>query len=230
MPPPPVKPHHLGISGWGLTGPGGGLLPIARLRAAARSRAEVSVKILSAEQLQRLIEAVPERAPFGVRDRAMMKLAYGAGLRVSELTSLNVGQVWSGKRPRDWLELPGSACKGGRGRGLPLGPVAQQAVAELIAFQRQRGFSVESEAPLLTTRQHQRLPAREVQRAVQRYREGAEVAATPHTLRHTFASRLTAAGVGLRAVQHLLGHQSIRTTEVYLHSQPSELVAAVAKL
>jgi site-specific recombinase XerD len=204
-----------------LTGPGGGLLPIARLRAAARSRAEVSVKILSAEQLRRLIEAVPERAPFGVRDRAMMKLAYGAGLRVSELTSLNVGQVWSGKRPRDWLELPGRACKGGRGRDLPLGPVAQQAVAELIAFQRQRGFSVESEAPLLTTRQHQRLPAREVQR---------EVAATPHTLRHTFASRLTAAGVGLRAVQHLLGHQSIRTTEVYLHSQPSELVAAVAKL
>ena len=162
----------------------------------------------------------------------MLELAYGLGLRVGELVSLCVGQVWQRGRPRDWLELPAAVCKGGRGRALPLGPQAKRAVAELVGFLAERGFPVGPEAPLLTDRLHRRLAAREVQRAVQRYREAAELQqkATPHSLRHGFASKLLERGVSLRVVQQLLGHQSILSTEVYLHCQPGELEQAVAKL
>ena len=183
-------------------------------------------------EIRRLLAVIPLRSPFGARDHAMIRLIYFAGLRVGELVGLEVEMVWAAGQPRSWLELPARLCKSGRSRRIPLEPEAQQAIRELIAFLAQRGFSTAAEAPLLTDRRHRHLPTREVQRSMQRYRLQAslEVRATPHSLRHGFATELVIEGVPLRSVQQLLGHKRLSSTEVYLHSQPEELREAVSKL
>ena len=100
-----------------------------------------------------------------------------------------------------------------------------------MAFLARRGFSVRPEAPLLCDRRHRPLPAREVQRVVQRLRERAGLErVTPHSLRHSFASRLVGLETSARVVQKLLGHRWCQTTELYLHTLPEELQAAVGRL
>jgi len=191
------------------------------------------MRILEKTANVRLLSAISLRSPFGARDHALIRFDLLTGLRVGELVALDVGHVWRPEGgPRDWLDLPASACKGQRGRQIPLCLDAQQAVRDLVAFLRLRGFSTAAGAPLLTDRRHRRLAAREVQRAVQRYREraGLDVRVTPHTLRHTFASRLVDAGVNPRAIQVLLGHECLSSTEVYLHNRPAALVEAVGRL
>ena len=107
---------------------------------------------------------------------------------------------------------------------------ARRAVTDLVDFLKMRGFQSHPDSPLLQDRQHRRLPVREVQRLVQKYREaaGLDVRATPHSLRHSWASQLARAG-SLRAVQQMAGHKSIASTEIYLHTQPHELMAAAVE-
>jgi site-specific recombinase XerD len=183
-------------------------------------------------ELRRLLAAISFRSPFGQRDHAMLRLSYFCGLRVGELVGLDVGHVWSVGQPKSELELPAALCKTARSRRIPVEAPAQMAILELYGFLQMRGFSVAASAPLLTDRRHQRLSTREAQRAVQKYREkaGLEWRATPHSLRHAFASELISQGTALPVVQQLLGHRRLTSTEVYLHCQPAELRAAVAKL
>jgi integrase/recombinase XerC len=105
-------------------------------------------------------------------------------------------------------------------------------VSDLVAFLQLRGFSTLPQAPLLTDRRHRRLPVREVQRAVQAYREAADLSfrATPHSLRHGFASELVGQGQPVHCVQELLGHRRLASTEAYLHSRPEQLRQAVSGL
>ena len=102
-------------------------------------------------------------------------------------------------------------------------------MGQLVAFLQLRGMSSAPGSPLLQDRRHHRLPVREVQRMLQLARERAnlDIKATPHTLRHTFASN-AARRSSLHNVKDLLGHQSIESTEIYLHSLPEDLQAAVA--
>jgi integrase/recombinase XerC len=190
------------------------------------------VRNLVPSEIQRLLAVIPERSPFGARDHGLVRLIYFTGLRVGELVGLDVGLVWAYGQPKSELELPARLCKTARSRRVPLEPEAQQAIRDLVAFLVLRGFSTAPASPLLTDRHHRRLPAREVQRAMQKYRELAELAfrATPHSLRHGMATELVRQAVPIRSVQQLLGHKRLSSTEVYLHSQPAELREAVSQL
>ena len=117
----------------------------------------------------KLLGAINLRKPFGPRDHAFTRFALHTGVRVSELTSIDVGHVWSNGAPRSWLDLPAPNCKGARSGQIPLNKSAQKAITELVQFLRARGFSTAPDAPLLTDRRHRRLPAREVQRYVERH-------------------------------------------------------------
>jgi len=187
------------------------------------------MRILLPAQEARLLSVVGLRSPFGARDHALIRFAVHTGLRSAELCSLNVGAVftWDGF-PRQWVEVVG---KGGRSRQVPLNSVARQAVIDLVAFNRSRGFAVAGESPLLVTRCHRRLPTRSLRDIIQKYRERADldVHCSPHTFRHSFASRL-AACAPLPVVQAALGHVRLSSTQVYTHVTPGQLTAGLQRL
>lgn len=164
------------------------------------------------------------------RDHAIFELMYSCGLRLSELTQLNL----SAPRTKS-----SSACgyidtaagevfvvgKGGKPRQIPVGGPAMVAVQKWLEFRRARKESAESgaadsvDAPLFINAKGQRLSARTIQRrfALQSARAGLPTHVHPHMLRHSFASHLLQSSGDLRAVQELLGHAQIATTQVYTH-------------
>ncbi len=190
------------------------------------------MKNISQFELEALLGAVNLRSPFGERDHAMIRLLTNTGLRVAELVGLNVGHVASQGQPRPVLYLPGELAKGGRARSIPLNQGARQAVADLVAFLARRGFSTDSEAPLLVVRQHRRISIRLVQQIVQelRQRSGISTPATPHSCRHFFGTQLVERTSDLCSVSRLLGHARVQSTMRYLHSSPERLAAVVAAL
>ena len=187
------------------------------------------MRILSPATVDQLLASIPERSPFGARDKALIVFDLHTGLRSHELVGLNVGHVLTRDGfPREWLEVVG---KGGYHRQVPLNVAARQAVLDLVQFNQSRGFSVAPESPLLVTRCHRRLPTRSLRGIIQGYRERADldVRCSPHTFRHTFASRL-ANCAPLPVVQVALGHQRLSSTQVYTHTTPAQLAAGVARL
>ena len=190
------------------------------------------MKNLTQDQAARLLGGIRPREPFGQRDRALILLALHTGLRSMELCGLDVGHVYTGQQAREWLDLPGAIAKGGKGRLVPLNSVARQAVVELVEFNRRHGFSVAPGEPLLVTRDHRRLPTRAFRALMQRYRERVQldVRASPHTLRHTMATRLAEEAGNLRVVQRVLGHSRLNTVEMYTHTTPEEMAQALERL
>ena len=187
------------------------------------------MRILLPSQEHQLLNAIRPNEPFGARDIALILFALHTGLRAQELCSLNVQDVltWDGF-PREWLELVG---KGSRRRCIPLNTVARQCVLDLVDFNRRHGFSVAGESPLLVTRHHKRLPSRSLRARIQRYRERADLdlKCSPHTFRHTMASRL-ASRASLPSVQTVLGHKRLSSTQIYTHTEPHELMRAMERL
>ncbi len=187
------------------------------------------MRILLPSQEQQLLSAIRPGEPWGPRDRALITLALHTGLRSHELVALNVGHVmtWDGF-PRQWVEVVG---KGARQRQVPLNSAARQAVVDLVHFNRSHGFAVAGESPLLVTRRHGRLPTRSLRDILQRYRERADldIRCSPHTLRHTHASRL-AALASLPVVSAVLGHVKLSSTQVYTHTTPAQVAAEVERL
>jgi len=188
--------------------------------------------VLTTEEAHRLVAAVDLSHPFGHRDRAMLVLAFHTGLRVGELASLDVVDVADKDVPRETLFVRAEISKGSRSRVVPLNDMARRAIASLLLFNRKRGFSVQSKAPLLVTRKHTRLSVRSIQRTVAelRVKAGLDVPATPHSMRHTFASQIATRTGNLRVVQKLLGHERLNTAAIYTHPGRQELVAAVDQL
>jgi integrase/recombinase XerC len=165
---------------------------------------------LDADQLDHLL-ALPGDAPLDRRDKAIMELFYSSGLRLSELVSLNVGDTGNDDH---LLEITG---KGGKTRRVPVGRLAQ---AALDAWMQVRpGLAATGETALFVSQRGTRLSQRSVearlrQRAIQ---QGMPRHVHPHMLRHSFASHLLESSGDLRAVQELLGHADISTTQVYTH-------------
>ena len=187
------------------------------------------MKILLPNQEQQLCGAIRPREPFGERDRALIELALHTGLRAHGLCNLDVGQVLTQQaQPRQWLELVG---KGQHTRTIPLNPKAQQAILDLVDFNRSHGFSIATDAPLLITRDHKRLPTRTLRDRIQRYRERADldIQPSPHTFRHTMASRL-AQVAPLPVVQTVLGHKRLTSTQIYTHTTPEQLTQWMHRL
>ena len=153
------------------------------------------------------------------RDYAILLLLYGAGLRLSEALSLRSSDLPLG----EWLRLTG---KGGKVREVPLLPIIGTAIDAYLA---QSPFGVpspaEPDAPLFLSSRGNKLGPRAVQRRVEALRYAANLPphTTPHALRHAFATSLLAGGGDLRAIQELLGHASLSTTQRYTHIDTARL-------
>ena len=156
----------------------------------------------------------------GARDTAVLALLYGAGLRISEALSLT-----GRDHPlADSLRITG---KGGRIRLVPVLPAVRQAVQSYVSL---CPFPLEPDQPLFRGARGGALNAREVQRCVERMRGalGLPMTATPHALRHAFATHLLAGGGDLRAIQELLGHASLSTTQIYAEVDTARLLSVHA--
>jgi site-specific recombinase XerD len=190
------------------------------------------MRILNELQSYRLMGAINLRSPFGPRDLCLLKLALNTGLRVSELSLLDVEHVSRAGVAREILDLPPAITKFHRSRQIPLNAAARRVISELLAFNQARGFSVAPDAPLFQNRKHRRFSVRSIQLLVEHYRELAEldIKVTPHSLRHKFATDVLRAKGNVRVAQKLLGHRDIRTTELYLHPDFEDLAEAVAFL
>ncbi|MBI1365677.1 MAG: tyrosine-type recombinase/integrase [Alphaproteobacteria bacterium] len=159
-----------------------------------------------------------EAAPWiRARDVALFTLLYGAGLRISEALSLKQGDAPFGER----LRILG---KGGKTRDVPVIPVVREAAS---AYQRLCPFGAASEDPLFYSVRGKPLSARLAQETMARHRRALGLAdsATPHALRHAFATQLLAGGGDLRAIQELLGHSSIAATQRYTKVDAEHLLA-----
>lgn len=174
--------------------------------------------VLSPRQLDELLEPATSRPPGPTdhRDDAVLELLYGSGLRVSECCGLEL----------DDLDLAGGRVsvwgKGGKQRAVPLSRAAAEAIA--VYLDRGRPDLVGEETPAVAVflnARGRRLGPRDVRRILDRR---APVPTHPHALRHSFATHLLDNGADLRAVQELLGHASLRTTQVYTHVSRERLV------
>lgn len=180
-------------------------------------------KFLTEEQMIKLL-AGPQRllanrsidAFTACRDRLVMELLYGGGLRVSELVGLNYGAI----------DLASGVARVlGKGRKERLCPLGKVATALLVKFKAEHARNTFPHSPVIVDAHHHRLPVRQVQLLLKRYLALAELPMdlTPHKLRHSYATHLLNAGADLRLVQELLGHAQLATTQVYTHVSVARL-------
>jgi integrase/recombinase XerC len=165
---------------------------------------------LDVDQMGRLL-AMPATGALGQRDLAMMELLYSSGLRLAELVGLNVADLDLADRTVRVL---------GKGSKTRIMPVGRQAVTALQGWLRQRAsLAAAGESAVFITQRGRRLGARAVQLVVARRAraQGLPMGVHPHLFRHSFATHLLESSRDLRAVQELLGHASISTTQIYTH-------------
>jgi len=178
-------------------------------------------KFLEYEEVVRLLNTPPANTCLGARDRAILEVLYSTGMRVSELVSLNMGDV-------DFLsEVIHIRGKGKKERICPIGSSALQAIQNYIEFRNRRMANDSNfDSRVLFANKHgQRLSTRSVRRKMDKYlvEAGLDPAISPHTLRHSFATHMLNNGADLRSVQELLGHQSLSTTQIYTHITTSHM-------
>jgi integrase/recombinase XerD len=181
-------------------------------------------RVLRQDEAARLVEAAQADGPLGLRDRAMLEVLYGAGLRVSELVGLPLSGV---DRRAGVLRVTG---KGGRERIVPIGESAREALERYLAearpaLRRRASGARPCEAVFLSrrgtamTRQNFFARLRQLARSAGLSSESV----SPHVLRHAFATHLLEGGADLRAVQAMLGHADLATTQVYTHVSRARL-------
>ena len=170
---------------------------------------------LVAKALSSLMDAKNDQW-INLRDRAVMLLLYGAGLRISEALSIKKKDAPDG----DWLRVVG---KGNKYRDVPLLPIICEGVREYLDL---CPYDVNEEAPLFLGKRGGSLSPRIIQRRIEnlRYELGLPSHTTPHALRHAFATHLLSGGADLRAIQQLLGHSSLSTTQRYTDVNETELL------
>ena len=167
-------------------------------------------EVLSPDAAVRLV-AIDDASDLGLRDRAIFELAYSSGLRVSELTGLDLGAVDA---------ATGEVRVTGKGSKTRIVPVGRPALAALAAWLPARSrIAKPGERALFVGRAGLRATPRDVQRRIKRWAAAAGIEADvhPHMLRHSFASHVLQSSGDLRAVQEMLGHASIASTQVYTH-------------
>lgn len=172
---------------------------------------------LPVDDMFRLLERPDERKPSGLRDKAILEVLYSCGIRASELEALNIGDVDVGQR---LVRIQG---KGRKERIVPIGREALKAVRNYLnatgSQRTKRGAVLDEDGPLFLNFKGGRLSVRSMERIVKRYVKemGQSSEISPHSLRHSFATHLLDGGADLRAVQELLGHSSLSTTQKYTH-------------
>lgn len=171
-------------------------------------------KFLTIRQIEKALE-IPGEDVFTLRDRAILELLYASGLRVSELVKLKLGDI---DFQANLIRVEG---KGGKERIVPFGRYAREALFKYLNKRKEKREEV------FLNRQGKPLTSRSIQRIVNKCLMKVSDAAgiNPHILRHSFATHLLERGCDLRAVQELLGHSSLATTQIYTHLTIGELKA-----
>jgi site-specific recombinase XerD len=183
-------------------------------------------RVLKPGEVAELLQRIPASAPLELRDRAMFELAYAAGLRAEEIVNLDLTDL---DADGEELRVEG---KGGRTRVVPAGEHAWRAIEPYL--QRGRTALAAAGAPvepaLFISKTGRRLSTSDVRRRLSVWTRKAAMATgvSPHTLRHSFATHLLEGGADLRAIQELLGHASISTTQTYTRIESGRLRRAYA--
>jgi integrase/recombinase XerD len=169
--------------------------------------------VLAPEDVERILEVPPAEDPIGIRDRAILELLYGCGLRVSELVGLDTDRV---DLQAQQVRVIG---KGNKERRVPMGDEARERLHRYRIGPRTEWTAKKPTPAVFVGQRGNRMSREAVWRLVKRWTEVAGVAerVTPHTFRHSFATHLLEGGADLRVVQALLGHASISTTQLYTH-------------
>ncbi len=169
--------------------------------------------VLAPDDVGRILDAPPADTPIGARDRAILELLYGCGLRVSELVGLDTDRV---DLPNQQVRVIG---KGNKERRVPMGDEARERLHRYRIGPREAWTAGKPTPAVFVGQRGNRMSREAVWRLVKRWTEVAGVRdrVTPHTFRHSFATHLLEGGADLRVVQALLGHASISTTQLYTH-------------
>ncbi|MDD5082537.1 MAG: tyrosine recombinase, partial [Dehalococcoidales bacterium] len=196
-----------------------GMVPVNPLVSTSSPKLDKRLpSFLTLSEVERLLEAPDVSNPRGLRDRALLEVLYASGLRVSELVNLDLAQVnLETNEIRVW-------GKGSKERMVLMGQPAARAIITYLKRGRPALLGKKKTDALFLNRYGDRLVERRVQRILEKYATavGARRRVYPHMLRHTFATHLLDGGADLRAVQELLGHASLSTTQIYTHISQSQ--------
>ena len=170
-------------------------------------------EVLTVAEIDAMIEAIDPLKAEAQRDRAIMETLYGCGLRVSELINLEISKYFPDE---GYLVVHG---KGDKERMVPVSEVAVEEIADWLKDRARMSVRPGDENILFLNRRGARLTRQRAFQIVRGLAEAAGIRKTisPHTLRHSFATHLLEGGANLRAIQQMLGHESIATTQIYLH-------------
>lgn len=180
-------------------------------------------KALEEAEVEAVLQAPDLETPLGLRDAAIIELLYSSGLRIGELTALDVKDFTRG---RGALQVTG---KGGKDRIVPVGCMAEKAIEAYLEIRPQmlapKGSAhAPSSKALFLSRQGKRLQVRTIQAMIRKYTLGLGLGGvSPHTFRHSFATHLLNRGADLRSLQEMLGHASLSTTQKYTHVSIEQL-------
>ena len=174
---------------------------------------------LTTEEMRSLLNSPSISTPQGIRDLAMLELLYAAGLRVSEIASLDTGSVdMESRQIRVW-------GKGGKERIVLIGEPAARALTQYMSYGRTKMLGRRRTNALFINRYGERIAERRIQYLIKKYAEQAGIKGRvfPHILRHTFATHMLDGGADLRVVQELLGHANLASTQIYTHLTHSQM-------
>lgn len=176
--------------------------------------------VLSLEEIERIIEAIDVSKPEGIRDRAVIEMLYGCGLRVSELCTLHISDLFL---EEGFIRVTG---KGSKQRLVPIGQKAIERVREwFVERMKVKVKKGQEDYVFISVRRGKQLSRISIFVNIRNYASLAGITKhiSPHTFRHSFATHLLQGGANLRAIQTMLGHEDIGTTEIYMHVDRSHL-------
>lgn len=176
-------------------------------------------EVLTIEEIDAMIGSIDLSTPEGPRNRAILETLYGSGLRVSELTGMEMSRT---DLDEGFVIITG---KGSKERMVPLSPESIRCIREYLPQRNALDVAPGSEDIMFLNRRGRRLTRVMIFYIIKRHAElaGIRKNISPHTLRHSFATHLLEGGANLRAIQQMLGHESIATTEIYLHIDTTRL-------
>ncbi len=182
-------------------------------------------RVLRPEEIAALLDGIPAGTPLDLRDRALFELAYSSGLRAEEIVNLDVVSI---DHDAEQVRIEG---KGGKTRFVPVGEPALRALDRWLASGRAALERGDGQQALFLSKSGRRLSTSDVRRRLRVWarRAAQQGGVHPHALRHSFATHLLDGGADLRAIQEMLGHASISTTQVYTRVESARLKAAYAK-
>lgn len=176
---------------------------------------------LTADEVNRLLNAPDQKTPQGVRDRAILELLYSSGLRVSEMSGLSLHEV---DLENEFLRV--SAGKGDKQRVVPIGSKAREAIEVYLTSSRPKLVKAKTGSALFISNRGQAISRKTVWLMIKNYAKKAHMSkpVKPHILRHSFATHLLSGGADLRAIQEMLGHADITTTQIYTAVENKRLI------